>query len=1172
MSLHQLDYQSVPVESLSAESAGGPMGWGLLPVQAESETRARRLLFWVCAAIFTFLFAWAAWQFNVPAHNGIDQNGYLVGGRMIAETGTMKIAPRRLDNPQQVDPHQFVGGMWVGAECGTDRERFYPKYPIGLPLLFAGAIRLADVSLGHWTSLAVPGAIGLSAILAGAWIMLFACRRWGIEVQLWTRRVARVGTIVAIVLLGVLGAMLIIRACAQRFVELGYQPGPTLAFWVSPLCAVASVVATYMLLRLVCSSYLAFLGTAVYATSPVSLLLMTNPNSHASTVCCVAWGMYFLIAFWRFEGIWRAFLAGLFLGYAATIRYTEATLLLPLTLVAVYYLRLGRRSWWLVSLEWWRRRFRVQGSGFSQESTSGPGWWSAWGRQWTGAITLLIGWAIPAGFLAIYNLRAMGTLTGYDPTNEGRLAAFTWDFARDNWETMLRHMNTNGVFMFFGIGLVGMIWMFWVNWRLASVLTSWIVPCLVIYTFYYWAPDNQQNNMAIHTGYLRFFLTIIPGVVLCGMWLLGRLAKLTEGNAEPAWYQRWPRALEMAVVLLPLAAALSLLWFKQWYIAAGVVAASVVWLIALLARLGEGVNGARRSVIRWQRILELLIAALPAVVGLIIALAVDHRKFAWVMVPPLVVCGVWVMEWLGEQGNFLGMARRWLLREAGLWTVPLAVAVSAALVLELKFDDWSVIWLIGLGACAGLAVSVPIFSRRLPVSVCAGILAALAVAVHMENATDGLESDHYARLNLAQNTQQVLEATKSAPRGSVIFCADKSLLHNLQFERDFIVYTNETFNAGANKALGNKIDFQKVQYYDPARTKAMFERLKDFDQRQLEEQQRQIVAGALAAGRKVFVLDRAARQRDANSPVKPQTLAQKWSAASGPNITPLFHDLRSFWRFSNVPKAADDETLVKRREGNRRGRPGPRGDGGGPLWWVFEVARQPLDPSPWALVLVEREMQVKEETDRRLAAKTEQEKRDRERRLADEQAQRERAEAVRKQREEADRLLRDQAARQKAELADLLKQTRTAQADAQAAADALNKAKQDQKNVEDVLKKLNADTTAAQQLTAKAAADRQAAEAALNKATAAATAAQQAKADADQSLATAQAALAKSEADKTALEQSLAQLRAEQAVLQKAIEQARAEKAAADKEAAAARTKIPVPPATQPATRAIAGP
>jgi hypothetical protein len=89
-----------------------------------------------------------------PGRPGIDENAYLVAGKNIALTGS----PGLLAN----DDYQYVDAMWVGTDAQTFTPPFwapqpvlrlltahtasgwfYPKYPIGLPLLNAAAIRLA---------------------------------------------------------------------------------------------------------------------------------------------------------------------------------------------------------------------------------------------------------------------------------------------------------------------------------------------------------------------------------------------------------------------------------------------------------------------------------------------------------------------------------------------------------------------------------------------------------------------------------------------------------------------------------------------------------------------------------------------------------------------------------------------------------------------------------------------------------------------------------------------------------------------------------------------------------------------------------------------------------------------------------------------------------------------
>lgn len=362
------------------------------------------------ALVVVAAFFFANWCQFVPAHPGVDQNGYLFGGKALARTGTMKYAPLR-PGSSEFDPHQFVGRMYVGADLGTPTERYYPKYPLGYPALVALALKLTPANVG-----------------------------------------------------------------------------PVVAYWINPVAMTLAVFATFLIGRLIANSFVAVLAAIAFATSPTSLLLSTNPNSHATAVCFVTWGIYMLLRWWQEGGRVRAIVAGLLIGYAATIRYTEGLLALPIGLVLLFNLRPRDR------------------------------------RSWIESGLLVLGWLIPVGILLTYNKAALGTWTGYDPTNES--AGFRWEFAKDNWETMLRQLATTGLFWLFPLAIAGMIMMFWWNWKLAMIFASWIVPCIVTYTFYYWAPDGSQ------TGYLRFFETILPGLAVCAMWMLKTLAELFAGDQE----------------------------------------------------------------------------------------------------------------------------------------------------------------------------------------------------------------------------------------------------------------------------------------------------------------------------------------------------------------------------------------------------------------------------------------------------------------------------------------------------------------------------------------------------------------------------------------------------------------------------------------------------------------
>lgn len=411
---------------------------------------------------FTHLF-WA------PAHGGVDQNGYLVGGKMFAQRFSTRLD---LVNPitHQFDPYQFVGLMWIGTDLGTSQERYYPKYPVGLPILVAAALKLG-----------------------------------------------------------------------------GPTYGPVLTYYINPVSMSLAVLATFLLTRLVAGSFAAIMAMIVFATSPVTLGLTNDPNSHASATFCAAMGMFLLLRWWQAGGWIRAFAAGFLLGYAASVRYTEATLIIPAALVVLF------RLWPELApfLRWCCRRLLHDSSvladafharrllpeqvghgirlwlGTNGELEPAPAAWCArFARgKWAQATLLLAGWALPVGFLALHNWIGFRSLTGYDPTNES--AGFAWDYFRVNWETMLRQLNANGMFFLFPLGIAGMLWLFGRHWRLALVLAAWIVPNQLIYAFYYWAPDGT------HIGYLRFFLTIFPALAMCGFWLLYQVGQSLLASSRP---------------------------------------------------------------------------------------------------------------------------------------------------------------------------------------------------------------------------------------------------------------------------------------------------------------------------------------------------------------------------------------------------------------------------------------------------------------------------------------------------------------------------------------------------------------------------------------------------------------------------------------------------------------
>ncbi len=369
----------------------------------QPESPVRRILFGLLLAAVLLLYAKALYLHWYPANPGVDQNGYLVGGRLLAQTGSDGYVPE--------NPYSFVGAMW---NLGPDGRTFYPKYPLGLPALYALCVK-----------------------------------------------------------------------------TLGLARGTYVSYFVSPLGAVLAVWGTYFLARPYVGAFGAILASMILAVSPLTMALANNPNSHASTLAFVTWGMVFLLSWWRSGGAVRAGLAGFLLGYALTIRYTEGLLLLPMTIVFID--------------RWFRRQ---------------PG------AYWQGLV-MACGWAIPVGVLLWFNLVHFGSPTGYDSTRESM--GFSWTCFVANWDLMLRDMNDKALVLVFPLGLAGLGLMTSKpgGWRLAIILASWIFPCLLTYSAYYWAPDG--TNLA----YARFFLTVLPGVLVAAMWTLTRSPLVTR-PADPA--------------------------------------------------------------------------------------------------------------------------------------------------------------------------------------------------------------------------------------------------------------------------------------------------------------------------------------------------------------------------------------------------------------------------------------------------------------------------------------------------------------------------------------------------------------------------------------------------------------------------------------------------------------
>jgi len=130
------------------------MRWRRLPSRLAARWRTIAFVVLALAIAGGQAFFLASFWAPAPGRPGIDENAYLVAGKNIALTGSPGF--------EATDDFQYIDAMWVGTDAQTLKPSiwlpsplqrlltahtkpgwFYPKYPIGLPLLNAIAIHLA---------------------------------------------------------------------------------------------------------------------------------------------------------------------------------------------------------------------------------------------------------------------------------------------------------------------------------------------------------------------------------------------------------------------------------------------------------------------------------------------------------------------------------------------------------------------------------------------------------------------------------------------------------------------------------------------------------------------------------------------------------------------------------------------------------------------------------------------------------------------------------------------------------------------------------------------------------------------------------------------------------------------------------------------------------------------
>lgn len=261
--------------------------------------------------------------------------------------------------------------------------------------------------------------------------------------------------------------------------------GANAMFLASPVMGGLALIGAFLLFRLWMSPLPVFLATLTLAANPMFINYATFPLTHATDVCIATWGAYLL---WRWHSNPRVIsgsIAGLLIGFAGAVRFTNLTLALMMATAIGAVLYRERRTG---------------------------------GKPHAAIAALAGGFGFVMALLAIYNWRYFGhpLHTGYYLS--GEQGAFTLTQFLANHRLLIKGLADFCLFGFFGLGLAGLIACGPIPDR--SMRLSWSLPVFLVYASYYWAPPE--------ISYYRFMITILPVMIGAAFLFMARL------NAGPS--------------------------------------------------------------------------------------------------------------------------------------------------------------------------------------------------------------------------------------------------------------------------------------------------------------------------------------------------------------------------------------------------------------------------------------------------------------------------------------------------------------------------------------------------------------------------------------------------------------------------------------------------------------
>ena len=271
--------------------------------------------------------------------------------------------------------------------------------------------------------------------------------------------------------------------------------GDEAMFLVSPIAGIMTLIGAFLLFQLWMPPFMAALSVWVLTINPMWLAYPGYLLAHGVNTCAITWGMYFL---WRWVNCGTnrfGILAGLILGFSATVRPTSAMMAI---VVGIAIIRKYRNNY--------------GNHGINQSLTNSPVVRSIG--------ILVLSYLVFALIIMSFNWVHFGhpIKTGYGLSQEQ--AAFKLEILWRNFGRVLKGLNDTCLYLIFPIGLVGLFAVGTILERLMRV--GWFLPTFLIYSAYYW----QAGGMP----FLRFLICTFPVLIGSAFMLLTQACNLNSPN------------------------------------------------------------------------------------------------------------------------------------------------------------------------------------------------------------------------------------------------------------------------------------------------------------------------------------------------------------------------------------------------------------------------------------------------------------------------------------------------------------------------------------------------------------------------------------------------------------------------------------------------------------------